>query len=70
LELATDERWAIEIKKSSAPKVSKGFYTACKDIKATRKIVVYAGEDSFPMGEEIEAMGLQSFMREILPSSA
>lgn len=69
LEFATDELWAIEIKKSTAPKVSKGYYTACKDIKATRKILVYAGEDSFPMGEEIEAMGLQGFMRELLAFS-
>ena len=66
LEPAVNERWAIEIKQSTAPKVSKGFYTACTDINATRKIVIYAGEDSFPMREGIEAMGLQNFMREML----
>lgn len=70
LEPAVDERWAIEIKQSTAPKVSKGFYTACTDIKATRKIVIYAGVDSFPMREGLEAMALQCFMREMLSFSA
>jgi len=65
LEPTPGEVWAIEIKHSTAPKVSRGFYTACKDVEATRRIVIHAGDDSFPMGEGIEAMGLQDFMREI-----
>ncbi len=65
LEPAASERWAIEIKLSTAPKVSKGFYSACDDIQATRKILIYSGEDSFPMKDNVEAMGLQSFMKEL-----
>src|ERR1700760_1912777 len=44
-------KWAIEIKRSSAPLVSKGFYSACEDIKPDKRYVVYSGLDSFPMGE-------------------
>ena len=66
LEPIPGEVWAIEIKHSTAPKVSRGFYSACKDVKATRKIVIHAGDDSFPMGEGIEAMGLQHFMGEVV----
>ena len=65
LEPTASERWAIEIKLSTAPRVSKGFYSACDDIQATRKILIYSGEDSFPMKDNIEAMSLQSFMKEL-----
>lgn len=57
------QRWAIEIKRSAAPKISKGFYTACKDIHATRKFVVYSGRERFPMPEKTEAIGLIEFLK-------
>ncbi|MEA3464824.1 MAG: DUF4143 domain-containing protein [Thermodesulfobacteriota bacterium] len=65
LEPALNERWAVEIKLSTAPRVSKGFYGACNDIRATRKILIHSGEDSFPLRDGIEAMSLQSFMLEL-----
>src|SRR6201991_103556 len=55
-------KWAIEIKRSSAPSVSKGFYSACEDIKPDKRYVVYSGLDSFPMGEGINAISLPSLM--------
>ena len=60
-----NRRWAIEIKHTSAPKVSKGFYIACEDIKPTGKFVIHAGSESFPIGEGIQAMPLQSFMKKL-----
>lgn len=62
LEPIPGERWAIEVKHSTVPSVSKGFYIACEDIQATRRIIIHSGNDSFPMGEGIEAMSLQMFM--------
>jgi len=44
LEFPNQEKWAIEIKRSSAPTLSKGFYTACADVKPARRFVVYAGQ--------------------------
>ncbi len=52
------EVWAIEIKRSSAPKVSKGFHSACEDIAPRRKFVVYNGQESYPMKGDITAVGL------------
>lgn len=49
LEMPGKERWAIEIKRSAAPSISKGFYVACENVKPTKNFVVYAGKDSFPM---------------------
>lgn len=52
------ELWAIEIKRSLAPKVERGFHAACEDLSPTRKLVVYPGQDTFPMGHGIEAVSL------------
>ena len=54
--------WAIEIKRSSAPALSRGFYTACEDIRATHRWVVYSGEERFPMKGGAEAIGLTDFL--------
>lgn len=66
LEFSSNEKWAIEIKRSSAPSLSKGFHIACDDIKPQRKYVVYAGKDQFPMGDGIMAISLYNLMQEIL----
>ncbi len=55
--------WAIEIKRSGAPTLSKGFHTACEDISATHKFVVYGGTERFPMREKTEAIGLIEFLK-------
>jgi predicted AAA+ superfamily ATPase len=55
--------WAIEIKRSSAPVLGRGFYSACEDIKATRKFVLYSGTESFPMAGGIEVMGIIGFLK-------
>ena len=65
LEFGVSERWAIEIKRSAAPSLSKGFHIACDDIKATRKYVVYSGQDSFSMNQDVRAVSLANLMREI-----
>jgi len=57
--------WAIEIKRSSAPTLSKGFHSACEDIKATNKFVVYSGTERFPMSGNTEAIGLIEFLKMI-----
>jgi predicted AAA+ superfamily ATPase len=58
LDLPPKQRWALEIKRSSAPSVSKGFHLGCEDVKATRRIVVHAGRSTFSLGSGIKAMTL------------
>ncbi len=60
-----NEVFAIEIKRSISPKVSKGFHSASDDIKATKKFVVYPGEDRFPLGHDTEAINLNAFFVEL-----
>jgi len=66
LEFAGGEKWAIEIKRSSSPKLSKGFHVACEDIQPDKKFVVYSGTDTFPMAEDVTAISLYGLMNEIV----
>jgi uncharacterized protein len=59
LSLPGGELWAVEIKRSSAPTIEKGFHVACADLKPARRFVVYSGEERFPIGAETEAIGLR-----------
>jgi uncharacterized protein len=48
--------WAIEIKRSLAPKVERGFHAACADLMPVRKLLVYPGIDTYRVAEDIEVM--------------
>ncbi|XVJ71754.1 MAG: ATP-binding protein [Rhizobacter sp.] len=63
LDLPKQQRWAIEIKRASAPTVSKGFHLAALDVNATHKFVVHSGTDSFPLGRDIQAGSLLALQR-------
>ena len=60
VDLGAGELWAIEIKRSSVPKVSRGFRSACEDLQPTRKLVVHAGNDSYPLAQDIRAVTLSA----------
>lgn len=60
------ELWAIEIKRSLAPKVERGFHSACEDLKPTRKWVVYPGQESYPMGNDVQATSLHGLCQVLL----
>ena len=65
LKLSSKELWAIEIKSSSAPKIQRGFHSACKDVKATQKYVVYGGGDEFPAGNDTVIISLPKIMMKL-----
>ena len=58
LDLPGGLRWAIEIKRSSAPKLSKGFHQARADLEPERCFVVYAGGERYPLLAGVEAIGV------------
>ena len=58
VDMGAGEVWAVEIKRSTAPSVSKGFYSACEDLKPKRKLVVHGGDESFPLARDVEAVAL------------
>ena len=58
-------RWAIEIKRSTVPKLTRGFHVACEDIEPTERFVVHPGREAFPMGEGIEAVPLGDLLERL-----
>lgn len=65
IEKNSQQRYAIEIKRSQAPSVSKGFYLGCEDLKATKQFVVYSGTERFPISKSVTAVSLLEMMNEI-----
>ena len=64
IEFSAKQRWAIEIKRSlGSPAPSKGFYNGCEDIKATRQIVLYPGNERFKLDKETEVMPLATLLK-------
>jgi predicted AAA+ superfamily ATPase len=59
------ESWAIEVKRSLAPKVERGFHSACEDLQPTRKLVIYPGDEPFPLGHGVQAMPLATLCHEL-----
>jgi predicted AAA+ superfamily ATPase len=58
LTLPGGKLWAVEIKRSSAPSVERGFHLACADLKPDKRFVVYSGNDRFPLNANTDAIGL------------
>lgn len=65
LRLPGNATWAIEIKRTTTPKVSRGFHLSVDDIKADRKILVYAGELEVPAGDGLRAMPLATAVEQL-----
>ena len=56
LRLPDGSTWAIEIKRTTSPKVSRGFHLAVEDIGTDRKLLVYAGNREVPVADGLRAM--------------
>lgn len=57
--------WAIEVKRSAAPKLERGMRSALEDIQPERSFVVYPGHERYRLGPETEAIGLADLCAEI-----
>lgn len=65
LQLGPKELWAVEVKRSlSDPRPSRGFHLACEDVKATRRFVVYPGQERYRMDRSTEAVPLLALLED------
>jgi hypothetical protein len=55
--------WAIEIKRSLAPRPDRGFHAACADLRPERRFLVYPGQDPYPFAPDIMAIPLEALAR-------
>lgn len=54
--------WAIEIKRSIKPTASRGFYEACEDIQASKRFIVYSGDNEFQLANGVSAISVIKLM--------
>ena len=59
------EHRAIEVKRSTTPKVERGIHSDSDDIKPVKKWVIYPGAEVYPLGDDLQAMPLHVAMREV-----
>jgi uncharacterized protein len=63
LTFRNQQTWVIEVKRSSAPTVSRGFHQAAVDLGAARKLLVAPVEQTYPMKENIEVVDMLTAVR-------
>jgi uncharacterized protein len=58
---------AVEVKRSLAPKLERGFYSACEDVQPAARFVVYPGRERYALNADVEAISLQELAALINP---
>jgi uncharacterized protein len=58
-------RWAIEIKRSLAPRLERGIRSALADLEPEQGFIVYPGVERFPLGEQVDAISLEALCQEL-----
>jgi len=51
---------AIEIKYSLSPKASRGFWSSLEDLQCRKGFIIYPGEDSYPVSNEVDVLPLKN----------
>ena len=57
--------WAVEVKRTSAPKVERGFHSACADLNPQKRFYVYPGTERFPLDGQTEVIGVVELAKEL-----
>ena len=57
--------FAIEIKRTTAPTVSRGFRSACDTLAPKKAFVVHGGKEEWPLGQGVTATGLHALMQRL-----
>jgi len=57
---------AIEIKRTTAPTPSRGFYSGCRTLLPQRAFIVHGGTEIWPIGDGITAISLTGLIFELL----
>lgn len=65
LEIPGHGLWAIDITRGRTGVPEKGFHLACQDVRPTRRLVVNSGDERYPVGDGVEAVGLASLAAEL-----
>jgi len=69
LSWADGREWAIEVKRTLAPKLERGVRSALADIEPERSFIIYPGDARYPLGNGVEAIGLAEMCAELSSTS-
>ena len=58
-----NEPVAIEVKYSASPRVSRGLLNALRDLSCKKVFIVYPGEESYPLGNNIYSLPVKDIIR-------
>ena len=61
---------AIEIKRSTAPTLTKGFYSACATLRPKKAFLVHGGSESWEESEGVTAIGLSALLQRLAKADA
>ena len=59
------ERWAIEVKRSLTPTLSRGFHQARAELNPCQSFVVIPRVSRFPLAPGVDAIGLSELASEL-----
>ena len=62
IDMGAGTLWAVEIKRSSTPRLSRGFRSACADLRPARSFVVHGGHESYPLDRHVHAVTLDDMI--------
>ena len=65
LHLPDRRLWAVEVKRSAAPRAGKGFELAASDLEADERFVVHPGREPFPLSRTTTAVPLVDLMERL-----
>ncbi len=66
LRLPDQGLWAIEVKRSSAPRLRNGFRLAVVDVRPAKQFAVHSGEGEFPLAQATTAVLLTRLISRLL----
>jgi predicted AAA+ superfamily ATPase len=62
-----NQRLGFEFKRTSSPTITKSMHIAMRDLMLDQLTVIHAGEHSFPLSGEIQAVSAKNLLTEIHP---
>jgi uncharacterized protein len=66
LSLANKPEIAVEIKYTSAPRVSKGLITSIEDLGTQKNFIICLSEEDYPIAENITVCNMGTFINKYL----
>jgi len=67
LVLSGGRRYGFEIKRTSAPRITRSMRSALEDLELTRLDLIHAGNQTFPLAPRVRAVAAKDILAELKP---